>query len=219
MIVIICAMDKELEGLKNAMSERREVQTHGFKFYCGRLEEKETAVCCCGVGKVCAAAATATAIERFSPEIVINSGVAGGVFPLKQGDVVIAERAAEHDYYDPTERTVFYSADRELVRMTAAVCSEENIAFSTGTVATGDQFIDKAEKVRELSVKYGAIAFDMETAAIMKVCFLTGVRCLCTRAVSDNGEDNNLKTFYEFLSEAADRSAFVTKKLLKLLKL
>ena len=108
MIVVVCAMSEEMKELKNSLVEPRRHEFHGFEFYSGKLEGKEVALCCCGVGKVCAAACVAVAVERFDPEIVINSGVAGGVPPLAQGDVVIVESAVEYDYYDPSESTVYF---------------------------------------------------------------------------------------------------------------
>lgn len=217
MIVIVCAMSEEMQELKNSLVEPCRHDFHGFEFYSGKLEGKEVALCRCGVGKVCAAACVAVAVERFEPEMVINSGVAGGVPPLNQGDVVIVKNAVEHDYYDPTESAVWYDADERAVSLMEKICSDADIPCLTGSIATGDQFIDNPEKASLLHEKYGAVAFDMETAAIMKTCKNMGVRCAVQRAISDNGTDDNMKSFYDFLHEAAARSADVTKKLIKTL--
>lgn len=71
----------------------------------------------------------------------------------------------------------------------------------TCTIATGDSFIDKPEKVAELKQKFGAEAFDMESAAIAKTCRMFGVKCALVRSISDNGVDDNMKSFYEFCAK------------------
>ena len=42
-----------------------------------------------------------------------------------------------------------------------------------------------------------------------------GVKCALVRSISDNGVDDNMKSFYEFLSEAAKRSQLVVEQTLK----
>ena len=55
----------------------------------------------------------------------------------------------------------------------------------------------------------------MESAAIAKTCRMFGVKCALVRSISDNGVDDNMKSFYEFLSEAAKRSQLVVEQTLK----
>ena len=94
-------------------------------------------------------------------------------------------------------------------------CVKLGYPVKTCTIATGDSFIDKLEKVAELKQKFNAEAFDMESAAIAKTCRMFGVKCALVRSISDNGVDDNMKSFYEFLSEAAKRSQLVVEQTLK----
>ena len=215
MIAIICAMDKEAEGLISHLQSKEEITVCGIKFYKGVLCGKEAVVTGCGVGKVRAAAVTAIAIEKFSPDLVINSGVAGGTPPLKQGDLVVPVKSVEHDYYAPDEPTVYYDCDEKVSGMLLNACRSLGRNAKSCTIATGDCFIDKPEKVAYLKEKYGAEAFDMESAAIAKTCSMFGVKCALVRAISDNGADDNMKSFYEFLCEAAERSQNVVEQFLK----
>ena len=215
MIAIICAMDEEAKGL---ISDIRNCTVHvvgNFKFYEGTLCGQNVVVSGCGVGKVCAATVTAVAIEKFAPELVINSGVAGGTPPLNQGDMVIPEKSVEHDYYAPDEQTVYYMSDKKVSAALKKACVKLGYPVKTCTIATGDSFIDKPEKVAELKQKFNAEAFDMESAAIAKTCRIFGVKCALVRSISDNGVDDNMKSFYEFLSEAAKRSQLVVEQTLK----
>ncbi len=215
MIAIICAMDEEAKGLISDVEKCTVHAVGNFKFYEGTLCGKNVVVSGCGVGKVCAATVTAVAIEKFAPELVINSGVAGGTPPLNQGDMVIPEKSVEHDYYAPDEQTVYYESDKKVSAALKAACVQLGYPVKTCTIATGDSFIDKPEKVAELKQKFGAEAFDMESAAIAKTCRMFGVKCALVRSISDNGVDDNMKSFYEFLCEAAKRSQLVVEQTLK----
>ena len=215
MIAIICAMDEEAKGLISDIGNCTVHVVGNFKFYEGTLCGQNVVVSGCGVGKVCAATVTAVAIEKFAPELVINSGVAGGTPPLNQGDMVIPEKSVEHDYYAPDEQTVYYMSDKKVSAALKKACVKLGYPVKTCTIATGDSFIDKPEKVAELKQKFNAEAFDMESAAIAKTCRIFGVKCALVRSISDNGVDDNMKSFYEFLSEAAKRSQLVVEQTLK----
>ena len=215
MIAIICAMDEEAKGLISDIGNCTVHVVGNFKFYEGTLCGQNVVVSGCGVGKVCAATVTAVAIEKFAPELVINSGVAGGTPPLNQGDMVIPEKSVEHDYYAPDEQTVYYMSDKKVSAALKKACIKLGYPVKTCTIATGDSFIDKPEKVAELKQKFNAEAFDMESAAIAKTCRIFGVKCALVRSISDNGVDDNMKSFYEFLSEAAKRSQLVVEQTLK----
>lgn len=215
MIAIICAMDEEAKGLISDIGNYTVHVVGSFKFYEGTLCGQNVVVSGCGAGKVCAATVTAVAIEKFAPELVINSGVAGGTPPLNQGDMVIPEKSVEHDYYAPDEQTVYYMSDKKVSAALKKACVKLGYPVKTCTIATGDSFIDKPEKVAELKQKFNAEAFDMESAAIAKTCRMFGVKCALVRSISDNGVDDNMKSFYEFLSEAAKRSQLVVEQTLK----
>lgn len=215
MIAIICAMDEEAKGLISDIGNCTVHVVGNFKFYEGTLCGQNVVVSGCGVGKVCAATVTAVAIAKFAPELVINSGVAGGTPPLNQGDMVIPEKSVEHDYYAPDEQTVYYMSDKKVSAALKKACMKLGYPVKTCTIATGDSFIDKPEKVAELKQKFNAEAFDMESAAIAKTCRMFGVKCALVRSISDNGVDDNMKSFYEFLSEAAKRSQLVVEQALK----
>ena len=215
MIAIICAMDEEAKGLIADTDSRVEHVISGIKFYEGELCGPKVLISGCGVGKVCAAAVTAVAIEKCAPRLVINSVVCGGTPPLRQGDVVVPVKSVEHDYYAPDEPTKYYETDKAAVKTLTESCAALGFTVKECVIATGDAFIDKPEKVKELKDKFGAEAFDMESAAIAKVAAMFGVGCALIRSVSDNGVDDNMKRLYEFLSEAEKRSQLVVERTLK----
>ena len=73
-------------------------------------------------------------------------------------------------------------------------------------VASGDKFVeDKTEKNRLREM--GCILCEMELAAIARVCFLNGVKCLSIKCISDTfeGGSGDFLTNVERSAKAAFR--------------
>ena len=79
MIGIICAMQIEADGII-ALCENVKTTTHAkMKFTLGTLHGKDVCIVVCGVGKVNAAMCALMLIEKYKPDLVLNSGVAGSL--------------------------------------------------------------------------------------------------------------------------------------------
>ncbi|HOH96664.1 MAG TPA: 5'-methylthioadenosine/S-adenosylhomocysteine nucleosidase, partial [Candidatus Enterocola sp.] len=78
-IGIIVAMTKEYELVKSTLQNTTEKEVHKFKFCTGLLGEKKIILMKSGIGKVNAAVASIEMIEIYSPDCIINTGVAGGI--------------------------------------------------------------------------------------------------------------------------------------------
>lgn len=216
MIGIIGAMDIETKGLIDLMSEPKYTAIGSYEFVRGKIRGKETVVCRCGIGKVFSATAAVLMLSRFELSAIVNIGVAGGAKPLKQGDLVIAERTVQHDYdatADGLEKgrvhgfdSPFFDCDRALVGQLSEIISRLGYNYKVGTVASGDCFVGSKTKSEEISREFGAIAYDMESAAINQVCCYQGVGFVSLRAISDNGDDEAITSFYDFVTEASEKS-------------
>ncbi len=84
-----------------------------------------------------------------------------------------------------------------------------------GLVASGDIFVSRREEVdRILSVCPGAIAVDMESAAIAHVCHAKSVPFVCIRVISDTpGSTDNIAQYENFWNDAPAHT-FATLKTL-----
>lgn len=95
---IIVAMDKELRLLLPMLTDHATLTLNNFEFHTGRLAGHEVVAVKCGIGKVNAAIGTLTLIENFHPDLVVNSGVAGGTgagMPRAEIlDVILADRSS-----------------------------------------------------------------------------------------------------------------------------
>ena len=219
MIGIMGAMQAEVDSLIREIKDRK-IEKHGaFEFAVGRIGGNDVAVVKCGVGKVNAALCAQTLILSYSPEVIINTGVAGSLSPdLDILDVAVAVDAVQHDYDTSAigEPNGALSINGELV--TYLPCDEAwrerliRAAEAVGVhavparIATGDQFISRAVDKRRIVSTFSAQACEMEGAAIAQACYIASVPCAILRAISDSTDGNHSMEFETFLDRAVENS-------------
>ena len=121
MIGIIGAMDIEVEKIKGFLTGITEEKISGVNFVRGKFGEKNVVVAKCGVGKVFAGLCAEAMILKYSPELIINVGVAGCLdSTLKIGDIVIADEVCQHDMdTSPLGDPVGMLSDINIVKISA----------------------------------------------------------------------------------------------------
>lgn len=212
-IAILAAMDKELNLLLSIMPGYEEIEIEGRKYYKGEIGGKEIIAGKCGIGKVNAALNTYRLIEAVNPDIVINSGVAGGASSnIKIGDVLIADKIAYHDVWcgPGTEYGAADGYDQFFIPSLKVVekCRDNGINAVFGLICSGDKFISKAEEVAEIRSYFPEVlAVDMESAAIAQTCEQCKVPFLIVRVMSDTpGEGDNISQYKDFWGEAPKKT-------------
>ena len=233
-IGIIGAMDTEVKELISEMDDTERISLYGNDFYSGRINGVRAVVVKCGIGKVNAARCAQIMIDKFEVSAIVNSGIAGGVsLELNVGDICLGSGMIQHDYdltpfgyvkgYISTgltgdEPTIF-KADRGLLdffkRAAGEVAGDRHIL--EGIIISGDQFIADLEKKKELHSEFGAIAAEMEGAAIAQVAAYAEVPFVVLRVISDLANGEGPASFEEFEKEAADLSMAITNKVLELM--
>jgi adenosylhomocysteine nucleosidase len=97
-IGVICAIPQELAVLRAALDHDRRDEIGGFGFDRGRLDGRPVILAEAGIGKVNTATVATILALRFEAGMLVFKGVAGGLDPsLAIGDVVVADRALQHD--------------------------------------------------------------------------------------------------------------------------
>lgn len=217
MIGIIGAMTVEIEGLKAKMSEKTEKSVGGMTFVSGKLCGKDVVLTVCGEGKVNAAMCAQTMILLYSPSMIINTGVAGGLAEgLEITDAVIATAVVEHDMdMSPLGHPIGYvcgvdaiemPCDKKIIPILSECAAACGVNHKLGIVATGDQFISSDEKKRWLIDTFDAYACEMEGGAIGHVCTRNNVPFGILRTISDGGDNSAKMSFPEFAALAAENS-------------
>jgi len=85
----------------------------------------------------------------------------------------------------------------------------------TGRILSGDQFIGKLEKARELWSTHHGLCTDMEAAAIAHTCEVNDVPFLCIRAMSDKADHSAVVSFTDFLVGATANYGKIFERILK----
>ena len=147
---IISAMWVEAEKLHMAMEQDtvKEYEYNGMKFYEGRLCGCDVVLSTCGVGKINAAVYTQLMIDKFEPDEIIHTGIAGSLDPaVKHLDVVIADGLTYHDVRKSQLTGLFpfreiFPTDSALTESLAANAGEKSVR--KGLILTGDLFVTDA---------------------------------------------------------------------------
>lgn len=210
-IGIIVAMQKELDLLLPLLEVPSATTVNGFVFHQGRMGACDIVAMQCGIGKVNAAIGTMTLIDLFSPELIINTGVAGGTGGNAGVlDIVVGERIAYHDVWcgPGTEwgeaagcPRYFHTSDM----VNSLRCLNEGDTVKHGLVASGDVFVADPALVAHIRGLYPDVdAVDMESGAIAQVCYLRDVPFGCMRVISDTpgADENNIAQYNNFWEEA-----------------
>lgn len=219
-IGIIAAMDLELNELKAAMADTETETVSGIEFVRGTVEGRPVVAAVCGIGKVYAAMCAQTMILRYAPDAIVNIGVAGTLTKdLGVMDIAIAGQVCQHDMDtsalgDPVGLVsgadrIYFPADPAIVGTLEQCADTLGFRHSTGTIASGDQFIHTPEKKQYLSEQFGAIAAEMEGGSVGQVCFVNGVPFAVLRTISDG--DGGTMDYNTFAALAARNSIQVVR--------
>ncbi|MCJ7841797.1 5'-methylthioadenosine/S-adenosylhomocysteine nucleosidase [Lederbergia sp. NSJ-179] len=226
-ISIIGAMEEEVSLLREQMTNIKTEMIANSEFTSGSLGGKEVILLKSGIGKVNAAMATTILLEKFRPDVVINTGSAGGYHPdLQIGDLVISTEVRHHDvdatifgyeYGQVPQMPPAFKADPFLVEKTEeAAKTLEGVRAVKGLIATGDSFMNdptRAEFVRQQFKELYAV--EMEGAAIAQVAWQFDVPFVIIRALSDIAGKESHISFDQFLETAAVHSTNLVLEMIK----
>lgn len=213
MIGIICAMPIEIEELKKNMTDLKKETISNTEYLTGKLNSINCVIAVGGIGKVNSAVCTQTMILKFSPRIIINTGVAGGLhLEMNIGDIIIADSTVQHDIDttaigDPiglisTLNIIKIPCTKELITKILNVKQTiKSTQFFVGTIASGDQFIANKGKLLNIKKNFEAIACDMESGSIAQVCYLNKTNFCCIKVISDNVNYENSQLDYDKFKE------------------
>ena len=231
-IAIIGAMDCEINDIKNELSELKEQNYADLKIFTGTINDKFIILAQRGVGKVNAALNTQYIIDTYKPDIIINTGVAGGIADgLDVGDIVIGTYLVQHDF-DVTvlgyargymctgvekDKPTKYYCDKILIKKFQNSL-EQNMPVTKihqGVIASGDKFVSGKEIKKEINEYFGAIAVEMEGCAIAQVATRNKIPFVVTRAISDLADGKTAEYQNEFEKKMSQVSTQTIKIFLK----
>ena len=233
MIGLIGAMAEEISLFRENMRVT-DIHRHArMEYVCGCLCEQDVVLLQSGVGKVNATIGTQIMIDRFDVDLIIFTGLAGALVPnLRQGDIVVSNSVVQYDF----DLTAFgrrhgelpdigrmIEVDNDLVKF---ACYAYDDVFKSktgspklivGTICSGDRFVTDKRKIEWLQREFGAVATEMEGAAVGYACFLNDVRFIILRTISDTGGSQAKDEFQNYLEIASKNSFEIVSTMLQVM--
>lgn len=219
MLVIIGAMEIEVNRIKEQMEDVSVTDKAGMSFFEGKWNGNDVVVVRSGIGKVNAAVCAQILVDTFHADAIINTGIAGSLKnEINIGDIVLSTDAIQHDMdaqgfgyapgVIPQMEVSDFQADEKLIELAKKCCAEvcPDIQVFTGRVVSGDQFISDKKKKEWLSSQFEGLCAEMEGAAIAQAAYLNHVPFLIIRAISDKADDSATMDYPEFEAMAAENS-------------
>jgi futalosine hydrolase len=213
-VIVTAATPRELALLVSTLDARDRIQVCGREAFRGELAGWPAILAVTGIGKVNTAAAVASLLDRFEPELLINTGCAGAYREsgLAVGDLTMAtvelfgdEGVVTPDGWNSMELIGIPAVERNGERYFNAfpltrwamdkadyVAGAAGLTLHRGPFVTVSTSSGTAERGEELFRRFGGICENMEGAAAAQVALLYGVDCLEVRGVSNLVEDRDL---------------------------
>jgi len=193
--------EKYLEGARLYNDNR------GLLGFTGSYRGRRVSVQTTGMGTPSAAIVVEELI-RLGARKLVRVGTAGALAPgVRPGELVIASSAIP---YDGTTRQYLGgrphapAASYGLLSALVRAAGELGSGFRVGTILTEDAFYATTPEDAREWARYGALAVEMESAAVFLLAGMRGVEAGSVLAVSNNVGDPELVP-EEVLSRAVDR--------------
>jgi len=208
MIAIIGAMEVEIANLLEQCTAIKEQLIQGQKFYRAILKEKDVVITQLGIGKVNAAINLTLLLTHFEIDIIINTGIAGGLKPLNINDIVVSDKIYYYDvdirffgyqYGQVAGEPCFYQTSKKVQE----ILKNSALKFIVSNLCSGDKFVSDKSLLKEILVIDNSIKVaDMESAALAHVANRFGVDFVVIRSISDIVDDENQLEKYDESSSA-----------------
>ena len=122
---------------------------------------------------------------------------------------MIADTFTEHDFdltglgYKPCQKPgqeYIYRSSDDINKILKAIIPDAKV----GMAVSGDCFVSDSAKRDFLKSEFGAMACDMETAAIAYVCSVYNIKFGCVRKISDDAASSAADNYRELNALAED---------------
>jgi nucleoside phosphorylase len=189
LILLFYAFAREIAPLARRIKPRRAIDDPFLRGFRAQLGATEIVAIATGMGFARAQRAARRALDLFpAAEIVIGTGVAGALSSgLGEGDLILADRivatrggASDH----------IATIDSATLDELGGYLRLAGIGYSTGAILTSHRVLGTGAEKRAANQVTGAIAVDMETAALAIEARERGLRFAALRAVMDTVDDD-----------------------------
>jgi adenosylhomocysteine nucleosidase len=216
-IGVIGAMHQECEYYRQQLTDPVHEQYLDIKITHGTHAGHQLCLLESGIGKVNATLATEWLARSFQPELIINTGSAGGIKSgAAIGDFVFASQVCHHDidvspigfeFGELPRLPVYYPVRDKWLKLLDQVADELDDVHHLGVIATGESFIYQQHQVDLIKQRFPqVIACEMEAAAVAQVCHMHDIDFVILRNLSDVAGEDAQVNFMEYIEQAGRKS-------------
>ncbi len=225
-IGIIAAMHQECEYFRQSLKNTVHSQYLDIKITHANWAGHHICLLESGIGKVNATLAAEWLAREFQPDLVINTGSAGGIKKgVAVGDFVFADKVCHHDvdispigfaFGELPRLPVYYQASEKWMKLLDNVATELHDPHHIGTIATGESFIYRDQQVEIIKQRFDdVLACEMEAAAVAQVCHLHGIDFVMLRNLSDVAGEDAQVNFNQYIHQAGQKSTELVLRFIK----
>ncbi len=227
MIGIIGAVDKELLLYFHEMTIEKTDIFGDKTFYIGKLKNHDVVIAKSGIGKVNSAITATIMIMQYDVKMIINTGVAGGLSPVKTGDIILAEGIAYFDvslteiddvpYGQMGDDPLLVKTDEKLYNRSKKIFEELGYECKSGNLVSGDKFVTRKKEIRKIMKHVDNIlGIEMEGMSIALTAYKFKVPFISIRGISDIIDSANQgDTYRNVVQEVAEKTTHFVFKFLE----
>ena len=172
MIAITFAVPAESSGLVALLREEKRLPCGNTRIIHGKIDNKSVALFHTGVGETVCWQRMENLFRDRQFDYLISAGFAGAIREdLSVGDLVLAENFS----------------DSQLLSSAQKILSGRKL--HVGELFTSRAIIDSVGERNRIAGQHGAVAADMETETIARVCRARGIPLLSLRVISDSSRE------------------------------
>ena len=170
---LVHATSLEVGPLLSWCDRKRRYDTHGLSFIGGFFGDLRVAFCRCGMGPESAARATGLLIDAHRPKFIISTGFSGSLSPeLRLNDIVHADSVLEEG--------------GEPQALKPSMAADLSARVHVGRLLTVPRMIRTVAEKTSLGLATGALAVDMESAAVERIARERKTPFVAFRVISDD---------------------------------
>ncbi len=176
---VVAALKMELDGLLARCDRERKYVGGGLTFRGAFLRDIRVAFVESGTGGDRASRATHALLDAHHPEWILSMGFAGALDEtLRIGDIVVGTGVIDG--------SANVSEDREELTINMKMAEDPQRGLYVGKLATVRHIVRTVKEKQQIAERTGAIAVDMETLEVARVCQERKVKFIAVRGISDD---------------------------------
>jgi adenosylhomocysteine nucleosidase len=180
-LAVVAALGDEIRLLRSRMKEPRPVELDAARVTIGTWGSLPLVLVRTGMGPAAMERALRQVLPEFAPQFCLHLGYGGAAHPeLRPGDLVVATTLI-----DACQR-LSLGVSPELVEKAEKLRRQAGLPGRTGALVTLDRAARSPEEKAGHGRKHQAVAVDMESATLARVCRAAGVPFLVVRAILDH---------------------------------